>query len=89
MNAHALSATRAEDRNRHREATFTNLAAALRAATTHAERRRLIAAAAVTLAHIEPLHHRRTAYCAVTVRRPEAGGTGVTVTVAAAEGGAA
>ena len=82
MNAHALSATRAEDRNRHREATFANLAAALRSATSHAQRAQAVAAAAVTLAAVEPLHHRRTAYCAVTVRRPEAGGTGVTVTVA-------
>ena len=88
MNAHALSATRAEDRNRHREATFTNLAVELRQATTHAERRRLIAAAAVTLAAVEPLHNRPTAYCAVTVRRPEAGGTGVTVTVAEVGGAA-
>ena len=82
MNAHALTATRRADRHRHREATFTNLAADLRNTTTHAERRRLIAAAAVTLAAVEPLHNRPTAYCAVTVRRPEAGGTGVTVTVA-------
>ncbi len=88
MNAHTLTAARIEDRNRHREATFTNLATSLRAAESHAERRQALALAAVTLAAVEPLHHRRTAYCAVTVRRPEAGGTGVTVTVAEVGGAA-
>ena len=88
MNAHDLTAARRADRHREREATFTNLAAALRTATTHAERRQAIALAAVTLAAIEPLHNRPTAYCAVTVRRPEAGGTGVTVTVAEVGGAA-
>ena len=88
MNAHELTATRRADRERAREATFTNLAAELRNATTQAGRREALDLAADVLADMEPLHNRPTAYCAVTVRRPEAGGTGVTVTVAEVGGAA-